>query len=93
MHEVLKDPNLPTHVFANGWGRARRQVHYPLADEPVLLYLFRLEKREQDFATFQRETIQRIANLVVRFGDAAEQLIAEALQEMGWTILERPRNP
>lgn len=85
----LLKTDFPTYVFATGSGDARSQVYYPLADEAILRFLHRKQKHEQDFESFVAQMIEKITDLMFRFGTEAEGLIAQVLGQMGWVVQER----
>ena len=63
-----------------------------MADEAVMHWLLRPAEDEPDenlkerYEKFLQDTIE----LVGRFTDAAERLMAEVLNDMGFTVMQRP---
>ena len=85
--EALKDFELPNYRFATGFGKASGELYYGLADEAVMNYLLQPQPEDTDGALNKRlrSLMEDITELMGKFAEAAELLIAEALVAMGWT--------
>lgn len=86
--EALEGFELPHYKFATGKGKVFGQMYFCLADEVVMNFLLQLKDEESDDELklrFQNIT-QDITQLMVKFLEAAEKLIAEALIQMGWVL-------
>jgi len=85
--EALKVFDLPNHRFATGFGKASGELYYGLADEAVMNYLLQPQSEDTDSALNKRlrALIEDITELMGKFVEAVELLIAEALVTMGWT--------
>ena len=83
---------LPLYKFATGIGETSGGMYYALADEAVMHYLLQQAEDKPDdslkarYEQFLQDTIQ----LIGRFTDAAERLMAEVLNDMGFTVMQRP---
>jgi hypothetical protein len=81
---------LPSYKFAVGRGTARGHLYYALADEISVHYLLdpEGEKSNDQLEKTYIQFTQGIADLMVEFDDAAEELIAETLLQQGWRLGE-----
>ena len=85
--EALKDFDLPTYRFATGFGKASGEIYYGLADEVVMNYLLESKTEDTD-STLNlrlRSLMVDITDLMGKFGEAAEILIADSLLTLGWS--------
>lgn len=85
--EVLKDFDPQNYRFVSSFGRTSGELHYGLADVAVMKYLFQQQPGETEEALNKRflALLEDITELMGKFTEAAELLIAEALVPMGWT--------
>lgn len=89
MQGVVKDVSSGSDMFATGYGPSTGQVYYTLADDIALRYLHKNARPEHDFETFSKHAIESITDFLIRFQKAAETLIAEVLEKMGWWVQPR----
>lgn len=86
--ESLKNFELQEYKFASGIGKARIEIYFGLADEVVINYLLQPTHNEPDESVKQRfeKILQDTADVMNKFTESAEKLMAEALDGMGFTI-------
>lgn len=91
--DALTNFELPNYRFASSLGKASGEMYFGLADEAVMNYLLQPEPTESDDVSKQRlqKLIQDVTELMGRFTDAAEKLMAEVLSSMGWTARIRDK--
>ena len=91
--DALRNFELPNYRFASSLGKASGEMYFGLADEVVIKYLLQPEPTESDDVSKQRlqKLIQDVTELMERFADAAEKLMAEVLLSMGWTVRKRDK--
>lgn len=72
------------YVFASGATFAKADVYYELADIAVFHYALPDQDDGRDFQQRSREFFTRAAAISIRFGNAADKLIAARLNGTGW---------
>lgn len=87
--KALKKLDLPAYQFATGDGPRRGDTYYPLADEVAINYIIEVLGGEGVELQTWKELLVGIRDLLTKFIDASESLIADVLKELGWTIRER----
>jgi hypothetical protein len=90
--EAFDHFQLPTYKFATGIGRTSGGMYFALADEAVMHWLLQSAEDEPDESLKERyeKFLQDTMQLAGRFADAAENLMAEVLNDMGFTVMQRP---
>ena len=89
--KTLRNLNLESYLFATGVGTKRGAVYYNLADEVVFNFIMGDEpKSKEEEEQALREAMIDITDLLTKFVDSADGLIAEVISEMGWLIREIP---
>jgi mannitol-1-phosphate/altronate dehydrogenase len=88
MAESFQEFELSEYVFALGKGKATGELYFGLADEAVFNYLLQPEQNESNDSLMERykEILQTTTELMKRFTDSAEHLMADVLSDMGFTI-------
>ena len=85
--ESLKKYTSPSYTFMVGRGSKNSEIYYILADEISLNYILK-----DISSSSQKKELEKIlkttVDLIVKFTDAANQLICEVLLEMGWLFKE-----
>jgi hypothetical protein len=74
------------YVFASGTTFRKVDVYYELADIAAFQYAVNYPGDARPFMERLRELFDRLANITVRFGNAADALIAAQLKASGWHI-------
>jgi hypothetical protein len=79
---------LPEYNFASGTGRTSGEMYFGLADEAVMNYLLQPAENESDESLKGRceKTLQNITQIMGRFTESAERLMADVLDGMGFSI-------
>lgn len=79
---------LPEYKFASGIGKASGEMYFGLADEAVMNYLLQPAENESNESLKGRyeKILQDNTQLMGRFTESAERLIADVLDGMGFTI-------
>ncbi len=88
--EAIRSLDLTQYVFASGTDRHTGNVHYWLADVASLYYLLGQDDGVSigDFQAWFTNLVHRTTDLSGRFGTAAEELIAAAMEGLGAGNLE-----
>jgi hypothetical protein len=79
---------LPAYKFASGIGEASGEMYFGLADEAVMNYLLQPAHNESDESLKARyaNILQDTAQLMGRFTESAEGLMADVMDDMGFTV-------
>jgi len=80
----LQTIDFPEYVFAISHGETIGDRYYELADQIVVHSLIQPYKDQKEMERRFTELVKRTVNLSKRFGDAADKLIVEGLQVLGW---------
>jgi hypothetical protein len=83
--------DLPVYKFASGTGKASGEMYFGLADEAVMNYLLQPANNESDKSIRNRyeKILQDTTRLMGRFTESAERLMAEAMDNMGFTVVQQ----
>lgn len=86
--EAFDHFELREYTFASGIGKASGELYFGLADEAVMNYLLQPAENESNESLKDRylKILQNTAQLMVRFTDSAERLMADVLDSMGFTM-------
>jgi hypothetical protein len=86
--ESFKDFELSEYKFASGIGKASGEMYFGLADEAVLNYLLQPTQNEPNESLKGRweKILQETTQVMGRFTESAERLMADVLVEMGFTV-------
>jgi hypothetical protein len=87
---VLPDIRLDKYEFATGATPRIMDVYYGLAAAVVLRFATGQLRDGQNFLGQLEEILTDTVDLAKRFGDAADSLIGEVLNQYGWTIEDIP---
>ncbi|MFH1935736.1 MAG: hypothetical protein ABIN18_29725 [Pseudomonadota bacterium] len=89
--ESLENLELPEYIFASGIGKSSGEMVFVLAEEIAINYLLQPTQNESDKDLTLRfqEIIEDTADIMRRFDESTENLIAEALPKMGFTMKTR----
>lgn len=81
---------LPVYKFASGTGKASGEMYFGLADEAVINYLLQPANNEPDESIRNRyeKILQDTTQLMGRFTESAKRLMAEAMEYMGFTLVQ-----
>lgn len=82
----LNDLVLDRYIFAQGDGTRNANVYYPLADATLLSCLLGGSQDDRKFIEEYKNMLNDTADLAARFSDSADKLMAEVLEELGFTI-------
>jgi hypothetical protein len=79
---------LPEYNFASGTGRTSGEMYFGLADEAVMNYLLQPAENESDESLKDRyeKILEDITQIMGRFSESAERLMADVLDGMGFSI-------
>jgi len=88
MVESFKNFELSEYIFAAGVGKSTGEMYFVLADDAVFNYLLEPAKNESNESLMNRykEILQNATELMQKFTESAERLMADVLIEMGFTI-------
>lgn len=86
--ESFRNFELSEYKFASGAGKASGEMYFGLADEAVINYLLQPSQNEPDESLNQRfeRIVQDTTQVMGKFTESAERLMADALKGMGFTI-------
>jgi hypothetical protein len=86
--ESFENFELREYKFASGIGKASGEMYFGLADEAVINYLLRPIQNEPDESLKRRyeEILQETTQIMGRFTESAERLMADVLDDMGFTV-------
>ena len=81
---------LPVYKFASGTGEASGEMYFGLADEAVMNYLLQPADKEPDESVKTRyeKILQDTAQLMGRFTESAERLMADVMDDMGFALVK-----
>lgn len=83
--KTIKSIDLPEYVFASSLGSKRGEIYYNLADETSINYLL-LGAKPEDEASIMREMLEQLSDVLAKFSDHADKLIAHVLIETNWRV-------
>jgi len=75
-----------SYIVAEGHGPSVRNAYYSMADNVYLHYLFGADDKKSFSDDEIREIVEGIMNFAGEFALAADDMIGEALKEMGWEL-------
>jgi hypothetical protein len=86
--ESFEHFQLPTYKFASGIGKASGEMYFGLADEAVMNYLLQPSDNEPNESVRARykKIMQDTTQLMGRFNESAERLMADVMDDMGFTL-------
>ena len=86
--EAFDHFQLPEYKFASGIGKASGEMYFGLADEAVMNYLMQPANNEPDESVKARykKIVQETTQLMGRFTESSERLMADAIEGMGFTL-------
>lgn len=87
--ESFEHFELPIYRFASDTGKASGKMYFGLADEAVMNYLLQPADDESDesIRTGYEKILQDTTQLMGRFTESAERLMADATDDMGFTLV------
>ena len=93
--ESFKNFELSEYKFASGIGKASGEMYFGLADEAVLNYLLQPTQNEPNDSLKGRweKILQETTQIIGRFTESAERLMADVLVEMGFTMKTSQETP
>jgi hypothetical protein len=84
----LADLDLQDYTFAAGVGTAKADVFFSLADFVVISFGLGSVPAGSDFMSHFAENLGKVARLEVRFQNAAEKVLTEAVAHFGWKLVQ-----
>ena len=90
--KTLQNLNLTSYQFVAGSGSSRGTSYYQLADEVAINYLIDIINQQGDEIETFKELLIEVSDLMTGFINAADDLIAHVLLDMGWTLRERKQS-
>jgi hypothetical protein len=87
--DSIPDIELPEYRFVSGFGDRAGDTFYELADDIVVHSIVKHWKRSGDHVSKLNAFVTVLAEIMVLFVDAADTLIIEALDDLGWLQVEK----
>jgi len=89
--ESFTNFELSEYTFASGIGKASGEMYFGLADEAVINFLLQPTQNEPDESLKGRweKILEETSQIMGRFTESTERLMADALVEMGFTVKRR----
>jgi hypothetical protein len=86
--EIIAGATCDECIFASGRGKRREELYYPFADSITAGILIGFSADTEEFYTLLGKAMSDTGDLMVRFIDAAEFLIARHVKEWGFEARE-----